>query len=1362
MKKTKRRSLTYSNNHEFRRPNPTLVKLLKLTLTVLWVAIQVPSFAIQDTLKFEHITSAQGLSQGSGNCILKDSKGFMWFGTALGLNRYDGREIRIFRNVRGDSTSIDHNYITSLFEDEDGALWVSTLGGINKYNPSTESFQRIKFDSQGRLVRITSAFSIDSTHLYFGTETTGIIRLDTRSNSTKILKATLPAGVTEQKDVSNVRSFFSFDGNHYAVSMKSIAKLGTQGSVDVIPWDKQHEDHELSIVMKDRYGKLWATTGAGLARLEITDHCSLTYPLKELTGIPIFDIAEDRHGNLWLATVGKGLAVVNKARTKVQFYRKKISDFRSINNDALSTIYIDDRGIIWIGGFGGGINKYDPAINRFSNYRDEYSDNLTGILEDQQGRIWFVNSSTGPTRYNPATGERRNYHQANVFHYSLCEDDEGNLWTTLPSKGITKFSEARQRFEPVVSAQVGHSIIKGADGKLYMPLSGQGLASFDPVDHTLQLLDSNHTATPIYFLVNGKNTNIWIVGTLGRIFDYDLETGAFKKYIFSHEGSELTDRIAGMCEDREGNLWLAYSERGLFLVDGKTKQIKRKYDLSNGLPNLDFISLLEDNHGNLWIGTNNGLATLDPETGQTRTYTTHDGLVANEFNSLACFKNPDGRLYFGGMEGFNYFLPEDLMENNDAPPVVLTSLRLFNRTVPIGQSGDSTAFHLPSSIAELDKLDLRYDQNVVTFEFAALNYSLPQSTEYACKLEGFDSDWINFGNDNSATYSKLQPGHYTFRVKAKSSSGRWSENGASIAVVIHPPLWKTWWAYGLYVILVVVVLYAAWRYFTHREILKQQLRIHAMESQKLKEVDEMKTRFYTNVSHEFRTPLTLILGPLEAATSLSIQSGHQQVVHNLAIVKRNAERLLELMNQLMDFSKLESGNMKLNASEDDLIVFTRTCTAAFSSLAASKGVNLRFTSRCHKLTVRFDRDKMEKILNNLLSNALKFTNEGGTVDVVVAHTNDGVALEVRDDGMGIPQDKVDQIFDRYYQVDNTARTNEGTGIGLALLKELVLLHNGKIDVTSSEGKGSRFIIRFPMEVLGRVLNDDSSQTTIIASGSKLIENLPVPGPMIADDSSTSDTKAVILIIEDNNEVRAYIRSAFGSNYEIVEAENGEDGLATAEAIIPDLIISDIMMPRMDGQQLCLQLKTNEKTSHIPVILLTAKASQEERLQGLETGADDYLTKPFHVKELQVRVKNLIEQRNNLRRRFTQTMLLQPKEVAVTSADETFLRKCMQSVEANMSNPDFTVDAFGRDVGMSRSQLHRKLTALTGQSASEFIRSLRLKRAEELIRKQYGHTAEVAYQVGFNSVSYFIKCFKEVYGKTPTELGAMSRDEMVNH
>ncbi len=1338
------------------------MKLLKLILTSLLVAVQLSSFAAQDTLRFEHITTANGLSQGSGNCILKDSKGFMWFGTALGLNRYDGRTIRIFRHIRDDSTSLDHNFITSIFEDEDRTIWVGTMGGINKYNSSTENFERIKIDSNGRLLRVTSAFKFDSTYLYFGTETTGIIRLDKRSNSTEILKATFPAGITEQKIVNTVRSFFSVDGHHYAVAIKSIGKLGSQGSFEIIPWKNHHAGHDLSMVFKDSHGKLWATTEAGLALLEISDQCSLTFPLKELIGMPIFDIVEDKYGNLWVATVGKGLAVVNKARTKVQFYRKKLSDSRSITNDALSAIYIDDRGIVWIGGFGGGINKYDPAINRFNNYRDEYSDNLTGILEDQHGRIWFVAASTGVTSYNPTTGERSNYHQPDFFPYGLSEDDDGNIWATQPSTGISKLSKSGKQFETVVNAHVGYSIVKGADGKLYTSLSGKGLASFDPVNDNLQLLDSTHIASSIYFLLNGKNTNIWIVATLGRIFEYDLKTGAFKKHKFVHDGLELTDRIAAMCEDRHGNLWLAYSERGLFLADGQTKEIKRKYDVSSGLPNLDFISLLEDNHGNIWIGTNNGLATLDPDTGCIRTYTTHDGLVSNEFNSFACFRNSDGRLYFGGMEGFNYFFPEDLKDNDDVPPVVLTGLRLFNRTVPIGKSTDSTTFRLASSISELDKLNFRHDQNVVTFEFAALDYSLPRSTEYACKLEGFDSDWSNIGNDNSMTYSKLQPGHYTFRVKAKNSNGRWNEDGASIVVVIQPPFWKTWWAYALYVMLAIVVFYVVWRYFTHREILKQQLRIHTLESQKLKEVDEMKTRFYTNVSHEFRTPLTLILGPLEAATSLSVQSGHQQVVHNLGIVKQNADRLLELMNQLMDFSKLESGNMKLNLCEDDLVVFAKTCTAAFSSLAVSKGVNLRFTSQFHWLTVSFDRDKMEKILNNLLSNALKFTNEGGIVDVVVGHNSDGVTLEVRDDGMGIPLEKINQIFDRFYQVDTTARTNEGTGIGLALLKELVLLHNGKIEVISSEGKGSQFIVRFPMQILDAVQNDDSDQTTIIASGCEPIQNPSVTRMMIGDDSSACDTKSVVLIIEDNNEVRAYIRTAFGNNYEIVEAENGEEGLATAEAIIPDLIISDIMMPRMDGQQLCHRLKTNEKTSHIPVILLTAKASHEERLQGLETGADDYVTKPFHVKELQVRVKNLIEQRNNLRRRFTQTMLLQPKEVAVTSADEVFLRKCILSVEANMSNPEFSVDAFGRDVGMSRSQLHRKLTALTGQSASEFIRNLRLKRAEELIRKQYGHTAEVAYQVGFNSVSYFIKCFKEAYGKTPTELGAISRDEMVNH
>ena len=637
-------------------------------------------------------------------------------------------------------------------------------------------------------------------------------------------------------------------------------------------------------------------------------------------------------------------------------------------------------------------------------------------------------------------------------------------------------------------------------------------------------------------------------------------------------------------------------------------------------------------------------------------------------------------------------------------------------------------------------------------------------------LEGYDEDWIYCLTDNYANYTSVPPGKYNFRVKGSNNDGYWNEVGASVVITILPPPWKTWWAYTLYVIIIVWILYTIFRYYLKRQKLLYKLELEHIESEKLKELDKMKSRFFANISHEFRTPLTLILGPVQ---KLKEKLKDKESEEDLNIMHRNARRLQNLINQLSSLSKFESGQMKLQVKERNIVSLLKGYAQSFESLAKQKEIKLVFNSSEENIPIYVDQDKLEKILFNLLSNAFKFTASGGRIQVFVTpdyppsrgeihpQGRRGVKIKVSDTGCGIPSEKLNYIFDRFYQAGETYEKNhEGSGIGMALTKELVVLHHGSISVESEINQGTVFTIHLP------VGKDHLKAEEIIKDNDLLLPESPKEVVFI-DDSVEDDAninfdnalidngKPLVLIVEDNTDLRSYIRSYLIDNYQIIEAIDGEIGLQKAVTKIPDLIISDVMMPRMDGIELCKNIKTDERTSHIPVILLTAKASMEDKLEGLQTGADDFLTKPFDPDELSVRIKNLIEQRKKLQQVFTKNLnsLVQLKDSNVTSMDKKFMKKVVAVIEKNLVDANFSTEQFSQEVAMSRMQLHRKLKALTSQSPGDFIRSIRLNRAAELLKKKTGNIAEVAYGVGFSNPSYFSECFKKQFGKLPSEFKA---------
>ncbi len=1361
--------------------------------------------------QFTHLTVEQGLVHSNITCVVQDKRGFMWLGSGDGLTRYDGYQFKAYKHAPGNPNSLLHNEITALFHDRAGKLWIGTAGGLDYFDPVTESFTHFTHQpdvptSLGA-PKVTCIREDRSGNVWVGTLGGGLHQVIRNGNQG------VPVGFRRYTD------FSSHPGTRNPVWVSAIAQdqegtlwIGTvgEGLFTFDPAGGRATSHRCNApgytgetdvnvyaLCVDAAGTLWVGTDklgfytVDTGRRQWRVYGSPRTPLED----DALQIVEDAPGKLWVGTWQGGLYYLD-TRTG-QWTRYATGDARgSITSNKINTVYRDRTGTLWVGTWGGGLNIKHPAKPAIAHYFRESKQTdskslISDLCEDVNGNLWLAVVGGGLARYDLATETYVTYRHdprdpnslADEYMTSLLPARSGHLWIGS-HKGVNVFDPNTGRFTLLKhnpdnpNSLASNSVIamlEDRDGRFWLANTAHGLDRLDPRTNTFTHYrhdprnPNSLAADKLITLYQGRDGTLWI-GTGQGLDALNPATGAFRHYKHQPGNPEsLSDNtVSSIAEDHAGNLWVGTFSQGLNKLD-RQKGTFTRYRVEEGLPNNAIFSIIEDQHRKLWVSTNKGVSQFNPLTGKFRNFDVRDGLQANEYYLNAAFQNRQGQIFLGGINGFNVFHPDGITENTAIPPVVLTDFKVFNKSVPVGKAeGDELS--LPTIITECRQVTLPHSSSVFSLEFAALNYLHPEKNQYQYKLEGLETDWVLSGDRRFVSYTTLDPGTYTFRVRGSNNDGVWNEAGATLRIIITPPWWRTWWAYALDVLIAAALLYLAFRYFLYQERLKNALDLERLESEKLHEIDSLKTRFFANISHEFRTPLTLILGPVEArlAAVAALPDDHPDK-RDLKLMHRSARRLLTLINQLLDLSKLEAGSLKLEPTEGNLLGFLKALVYSFSSLAESRHIILTFHSERTALPARFDRDKLEKVVTNLLANALKFTPEGGSVAVTVstlatggtAVTRTGLApasqqqfvvITVADTGIGIPADRLGRVFDRFYQVDGSnTREHSGTGIGLALTQELVHLHGGTIHVQSEEGKGTQFTVRLPLhEVQGAgdaVLAPDDLSPEPVPQPSGASVGPKTPGvPAIPLDMNAP----LLLIVEDNEEVRHYIHDVFAGEYRILEAQNGEEGLKKALEMVPNLVITDLMMPRMDGMELCRRLKTDERTSHIPVVLLTARASAESRVGGLETGADDYITKPFHVHELQLKVRNLVAGRQLLRERFAREVKLQPKDIAITSADEKFLRVAIETVEKHMADSDFSVEALESEMSMSKMQLYRKLKALTDQSPSEFIRTIRLKRAAALLGAKSGTITEIAYEVGFNNLSYFAKCFKEMYGVTPSE------------
>jgi signal transduction histidine kinase/ligand-binding sensor domain-containing protein/DNA-binding response OmpR family regulator len=1348
------------------------------------------AYGQQEYYRFSRIDANKGLSHNQVKTFFKDRSGFIWFGTISGLNRFDGYEVKVFRNDPRDPLSLIHDDINKIFEDPDGRLWISTWNGLDIYDPYTEKF---RFNPSDMLKKygvpdqnLSDIVSDVKGNFWFVHRDKGIYFYNTTQKKTYNLNYvdvniyTLASNTVSFLQPARNDGVFVVHRNGIIEAINSSTlKVTVRDSTLFTKFDGKSSDYRFIV---DSENDLWiyiADTNEGIFHYNTStgkiEHYNNLSSRLRLNSDIVRGVVEDNRGLIWVGTDHGGINIINKKEQSVSYILNSAEDEQSLSQNSINALYKDREGIIWAGTHKRGVSYYHENIIRFPLIRQTRGnantlpfDDINAFAEDELGNLWIGTNGGGLIYFDREENSFKQYlHDernpnslsTNII-VSLLYDSRKRLWIGTYFGGLNLFQNGKfRRFRNVAgdSSSISDNSIwelfEDSKNRIYVGTLSHGVDVLDPNGRKIQNFSASKPnsihGNYVPAFMEDTNGNIWI-GTGYGIEVYNPRTKTFKHYLTEARNKESlsNNSILSIYQDSKGKIWVG-THGGLNLFNAQTKEF-RAFTTLDGLPHNSILTILEDKNGNLWLSTPNGISNLkirarnDSIEYQFYNFDQFDGLQGKQYNENAALKTSSGKLVFGGANGFNLFEPEAIPENTTVPPVVITEIEILNQSIKPDEPFDGRHI-LTTSVPFTRKIELLHKDNVFSLEFAVLSFHHPEKSNYKYKLEGFDKKWIlTTSNQRKVTYTNLDPGNYTFRVIASNNDAVWNEKGASLEIVILPPFWKTNLAFAIYAVLIFAGLYLTRKLIQQRERMKYAIEQERSEAQRMHELDMMKIKFFTNVSHEFRTPLTLILAPIERILK---NPGERVQPVQFALIHRNAKRLLNLVNQLLDFRKLEFQDVLFNPSQGDVAHFIRETVFSFSDLSEKKSISLQFHSPLKKLEMIFDADKLEKILFNLLSNAFKFTPEGGEVSVELCLLESAeLKIMVRDTGIGITPDKKEKIFERFFQAElPKSMVNQGSGIGLSITREFVKAHNGTITVESEPGRGSCFIVSIPVRQVNadRGLPDEAVKGPNDESASE-IENHP------------NDKLPSLLLVEDNEDFRVYLKHNLRFDYRIFEATNGDEGWETILSVLPDLVVTDIMMPGMNGLELCRRIKSDARVSHTPVILLTARTAEEQKLEAFDSGAEDYVTKPFNFEILQSRIKNLVQRREKFQREFRRHVDIKASSLKITSVDEKLIAKALQIVESRISDPELTVEDLSRELGMSRVHLYKKLQALTGKSPLEFIRTLRLQHAAQLLEKSQLTVSEIAYKVGFNNPKYFAKYFKEEYKVLPSAYSASRR------
>ncbi|MFI5137643.1 MAG: two-component regulator propeller domain-containing protein [Sphingobacteriales bacterium] len=1383
-------------------------------LTVIFFAYT-NTFAQNSQYRFSQLDVSNGLSHNQVNCIFKDSEGFMWFGTASGLNRYDGYTFKTFRHEGHNKNSVIDDFIKKIYEGPDKKLWIEARYSFCFYDPETEQFNSdmpsllrpLKLPLYQNVTKIVRTGAADFWFLY---SDSGIYRYNAVSKQT----------THYYHSISSIPTLFSGSVTDITPDTKgNLWIVYSDGTVEMFDIKLNKISYHTAIFKQvinnksafysltvDRDNDLWfyaSYIDMGVFYYKpstgIFRHIDRESSGVRLKANVVSNIIQDDDGLIWISTDHGGISVLNKKKFEITSLLNREDDTKSLRQNS-AMLYKDNFGIIWAGTFKKGISYYHKNIIRFPLYRHFASDpgslnfnDVDKFVEDKPGNLWIGTNGGGLIYFNRQTGKYTQYKHdpgnpnslSNDVIVNLCIDHDQKLWIGTYYGGLDSFDGktfTHYRHDDRIATSVADdriwSILEDSSHRLWIGTFDGGLEILNRSTNTFYhpFKQADIRSRLITSIFEDKQGNIWTGGFLG--IDVIMKNSGRVLHYFSNgknANSLIDNTVNNINQDSRGLIWIA-TPSGLSILNPKTN-VFTSLTTKNGLPANSILCTLEDNKGAMWLSTSNGLSrvTITPTANtfnfRFENFDEMDGLQGREFNINSALKTRSGELIFGGGDGFNIFDPSSVEPVTNKPKLVFTDFQLFNKSV---SANDTINGHvvLSKAITVTSGLTLNHSENVFSIEFAALDFFNSGKVKYQYMLNGFDKGWINADNrTRKASYTNLDGGDYLFKVRASNSGGVWNPDYISLKIKVLPPFWKSTLAYIIYMVLIAGIIlfirqrgiqkirreFAAEKEKREAKLLIEQER---QEVKRMHELDQLKIKFLTNVSHEFRTPLSLIIAPVDKMLDHADSEQKQQ----LNMIMRNAKRLLNLVNQLLDFRKMEVQELKLHSKPGDIVTFIKDISLSFTDIADEKGIGFAFDTEVEALRTNFDHDKIERVLFNLLSNAFKFTSKGGHVSVMLnmvpeMSTDKVQLLEIKviDTGIGIPAEKHDKIFERFFQHDiPESLINQGSGIGLAITREFVKMHGGEIKVESEPGHGACFIIRLPMPVadsLATTLPEGTDQPWELNAG-QVEEDKGRPKHQYANK------KPVVLLVEDNDDFRFYLKDNLKDAFFIIEAPNGREGWQKALSQHPDIIVSDISMPEMNGIELCKKIKNDKRTSHIPVILLTALTGEEDQLKGLEIGANDYMTKPFNFEILLSKIKNLLTLQDSFKRTYKKQMDVQLQEVAVQSDDEKLLRNIVEYIEQNILNYNLSVEELSRRMNMSRGSLYTKVLMLTGKSPVEFIRSIRLKKAVHLLENSQMSISQICYEVGFNTPKYFTKLFKEEYNILPSAYVASIRQKKI--
>jgi signal transduction histidine kinase/ligand-binding sensor domain-containing protein/DNA-binding response OmpR family regulator len=1354
-------------------------------------------FAQRGQIQFSQLTLSNGLSHNQVNAILKDAKGFVWFATFSGLNRFDGHEFKVFKHDPRNSSTISDDFITDIFELPDHKLYLNTRSGPNIYNPETETFIRNTKDylkKTGINAKVIHNILKDSAgDFWFNAFDEGIFKYDVLNKRTIHLKF----------EKNNSHTLFN--------TPVSAIQKDPNGNIWIIHSDKTIEmlDRKTGRVLKRilifqqknpanfQDFKLFVDNSSGLWIYTLNNQRGIDYynPVTQmkyfidkgaagLNSNLISGILQDADGRIWIGTDHGGVNLLNKNNFNISYLLHKEDDLKSIGQNSITCLYKDASGIIWVGTFKKGVSFFHEKILKFPLYRHQWSnpngltyDDVNRFAEDDLGNLWIGTNGGGLFYFNRKTGYFKNYkHQqsdprslSNDIIVSLFIDRHKKLWIGTYFGGLDCFDGGNfkhYRYDRKDTTSLADDrvwdIKEDRKGNLWVATLNGGLDKLDRNTNTFvhKRASKNNSiqSNSISCLLEDKAGNIWIgtsdgidqMKTDGRFIHYGNKAGA--------SNTLINNVVYDLMEDSYGFIWIATRD-GLSRLDPKTGKF-RNFEAKDGLQEKATLKIIEDDHKNLWLSTANGLVNIIVKKHKNdfsytfRNYDEHDGLQGNAFNANAGYKTRRGELLFGGANGFNLFRPESINSDDSKPVIIIAGLQIENKDVNIGERIDGRIL-LNKSIIFTDKIELKYNQNGFALELAALNFFNPKKIRYRYKLEGFDQHWQELQeNGHRATYTNIDPGAYIFKVFSTDASGNWTNNQTSLNIIISPPFWRTWIAYTFYVLLAGGTLLLIRRRGILRLKKEFLIKQERQQARRMHELDLLKIKFLTNVSHEFRTPLSLIINPLEKLIRQAGDSEKQQ----LQLIHRNGKRLLNLVNQLLDFRKMEVQELKLHPKTGDIISFIKELCLSFGDIADRKNISFHFQSEMEGLIALFDHDKIERIVFNLLSNAFKFTPQGGKISVKLSNgeKQSSLIMQVSDTGIGITAAQKERIFERFFQGDMPdSIVNQGSGIGLSITKEFVKLHGGDIWVESQVNEGTTFTVS--LELPERNPETAQTLTPIEVLMNAGVKEYPEPEGQLVWKSK----KPLLLLIEDNEDFRFYLKDNLKEYYQIIEAANGKEGWRKILSHHPEVVVSDVSMPEMNGIDLCKKIKSDKRTAHLPVILLTALTTDDQQLTGLETGANDYMTKPFNFEILLSKIRNLLQQQALSKKTYQKQVDFQPSETKVESVDDKFIRQLSLQIEKHLADSSYSVDQLSTDMNMSRVGLYKKILSLTGKSPIEYIRFYRLQKAKPLLLKSQMTVAEVAYQVGFSNPKHFSRSFKQEFNILPSVYALTKSDKGIS-